>query len=100
MGWSGGGWGWNGVLIYLPSFVFFCLSISYVFRSGSFSLSIYLLPSNIQYASSANNRLAERASERASERERERERERENSNTKTLFYKDCGLGVVKNLSNR
>ena len=33
------------------------------------------------------------------ERERERERERENSNLKTLFYKDCSLGSVKNLSN-
>ena len=38
---------------------------------------------------------------------REREREggkikggrRENSNSKTLFYKDCSLGSVKNLSN-
>ena len=27
------------------------------------------------------------------------ERERENSNSKTLFYKDCSLGSVKNLSN-
>ena len=26
------------------------------------------------------------------------ERERENSNSKTLFYKDCSLGSVKNLS--
>ena len=26
-------------------------------------------------------------------------RERENSNLKTLFYKDCSLGSVKNLSN-
>ena len=26
-------------------------------------------------------------------------RERENSNSKTLFYKDCSLGSVKNLSN-
>ena len=28
-----------------------------------------------------------------------RARERENSNSKTLFYKDCSLGSVKNLSN-
>ena len=28
-----------------------------------------------------------------------RERERENSNSKTLFYKDCSLGSVKNLFN-
>ena len=28
-----------------------------------------------------------------------RHRERENSNSKTLFYKDCSLGLVKNLSN-
>ena len=28
-----------------------------------------------------------------------KERERENSNSKTLFYKDCSLGSVKNLSN-
>ena len=27
------------------------------------------------------------------------ERERENSNSKTLFYKDCSLGSFKNLSN-
>ena len=27
-----------------------------------------------------------------------RERETENSNSKTLFYKDCNLGSVKNLS--
>ena len=27
------------------------------------------------------------------------EGERENSNSKTLFYKDCSLGSVKNLSN-
>ena len=33
------------------------------------------------------------------ERWRGRERERENSNWKTLFYKDCSLGSVKNLSN-
>ena len=36
-------------------------------------------------------------------REREREGgtegERENSNSKTLFYKDCSLGSVKTLSN-
>ena len=35
--------------------------------------------------------------------ERDRETERENlssnSNLKTLFYKDCSLGSVKNLSN-
>ena len=31
--------------------------------------------------------------------EREREGERENSNLKTLFYKDCSLGSVKNQSN-
>ena len=29
----------------------------------------------------------------------EGERERENSNLKILFYKDCSLGSVKNLSN-
>ena len=36
------------------------------------------------------------------ERRREtkvRERENLNSNSKTLFYKDCSLGLVKNLSN-
>ena len=33
-------------------------------------------------------------------RELRRERERENSNSKTLFYKDCCLGSVKNLSNK
>ena len=29
----------------------------------------------------------------------ERERERERENLKTLFYKDCSLGSVKNISN-
>ena len=33
------------------------------------------------------------------ERERVWEREREELNSKTLFYKDCSLGSVKNLSN-
>ena len=39
--------------------------------------------------------------ERDTERggQREGRRERENSNSKTLFYKDCSLGLVKNLSN-
>ena len=32
-------------------------------------------------------------------RERERVCERENSNSETLFYKDCSLDSVKNLSN-
>ena len=31
-------------------------------------------------------------------RERERKTERGNSNSKTLFYKDCSLGSVKNLT--
>ena len=31
--------------------------------------------------------------------QRERERENSNRNLKTLFYKDCSLGSVKNLSN-
>ena len=33
------------------------------------------------------------------QRERDRDRQRENSNSKTLFYEDCSLGSVKNLSN-
>ena len=33
------------------------------------------------------------------EGERERERERERENLKILFFKDCSLGSVKNLSN-
>ena len=33
------------------------------------------------------------------EGERESLRESENSNSKTLFYKDCSFGLVKNLSN-
>ena len=32
-------------------------------------------------------------------RRRSGERERERENSKTLFYKDCSLGSVKNLSN-
>ena len=53
----------------------------------------------------------ERERERKKERERQidrqtetdrqtdRQTETENSNSKTLFYKDCSLGSVKNLSN-
>ena len=46
----------------------------------------------------------ERGREREGERERKgerggRERESSNSNSKTLFYKDCSLGSVKNLTN-
>ena len=33
------------------------------------------------------------------ERDRQTDRDRENSNSKTLFYKDCVLGSVKNMSN-
>ena len=40
---------------------------------------------------------AQRERERDSERETQRERERESS--KTLSYKDCSLGSVKNLFN-
>ena len=36
---------------------------------------------------------------RLKKREGGGEGERENSNSKTLFYKDCSLGSVKNLSN-
>ena len=42
----------------------------------------------------------QRETERETERNRERERLRENSNSKTLFHKDCSLGLVKNLSNK
>ena len=41
----------------------------------------------------------EREREGGRERERGREGERENLNSKTLFYKDCSLGSVKNLCN-
>ena len=35
------------------------------------------------------------------EKETGRERgENSNSNSKILFYKDCGLGLVKNMSNK
>ena len=44
-------------------------------------------------------REGERERGRERQRERERERERWNSISKTLFYKDCSLGSVKNLSN-
>ena len=38
--------------------------------------------------------------DRGGEKVRAREREeRENSNLKTLFYKDCSLGSVKDVSN-
>ena len=53
-----------------------------------------------------DKRESERDTERGRDREGERgegetERERENSNShlKTLFYKDCNLGSVKNLPN-
>ena len=36
--------------------------------------------------------------ERERQTDRQTETQRENSNTKTLFYKDCSLGSVKNLS--
>ena len=46
----------------------------------------------------------ERQTERQTQRQAQRHRERtevqtENSNSKTLFYKNCSLGLVKNLSN-
>ena len=50
-------------------------------------------------------RTSERARERERERggreretDRQRQRENSNSNWKTLFYKDCSLGSVKNLT--
>ena len=43
-------------------------------------------------------RQGERGGDTGGERGR-RDRERENSNSKTLFYKDCSLGSVKTLSN-
>ena len=48
-------------------------------------------------------RQTETQTDRQIDRERHRQTDRdthtENSNSKTLFYKDCGLGSVKNLSN-
>ena len=44
------------------------------------------------------DRDRDRQTDRQRERERNRERERENSKSKTLFYKDCSLGSVKNLT--
>ena len=41
----------------------------------------------------------QRERDRDRQRERDRDRQRENSNSKTLFYEDCSLGSVKNLSN-
>ena len=43
-----------------------------------------------------NERESER--ERKTDRDRQADRQTENSNSKTLFYKDCSLGSVKNLS--
>ena len=37
--------------------------------------------------------------QRHTRRARDAQRENSNSNSKTLFYKDCSLGSVKNLSN-
>ena len=41
--------------------------------------------------------LRERHTHRDRHTDRVRERDRENSNSKTLFYKDCRLGTVENL---
>ena len=41
----------------------------------------------------------ERETETDRQRQVGRQAGRENSNSKTLFYKDCSLGSVKNLSN-
>ena len=37
--------------------------------------------------------------EKKTEEEEEEDGGRDNSNSKTLFYNDCSLGLVKNLSN-
>ena len=44
-------------------------------------------------------RERDRDRDRDRETERDRERQRQRENSKTLFYKECRLGSVKNLSN-
>ena len=44
------------------------------------------------------DRKTDKERRRKKKEERERERENSNSNMKTLFYKDCSLGSVKNLT--
>ena len=46
-----------------------------------------------------NIAIQSRQKERERESKRDRVNKRENSNLKTLFYKDCSLGSVKNLPN-
>ena len=48
---------------------------------------------------SASKFCIDRQTEMWREGDGEREREKSNSHSKTLFYKDCSLGSVKNLSN-
>ena len=45
------------------------------------------------------DRQRDRDRERQRERKRDRQTDRQTENSKTLFYKDCGLGSMKNLSN-
>jgi len=44
-------------------------------------------------------RERERETETETERDRDRQRENSNANSKTLFYKNCSYGSVKNRSN-
>ena len=45
------------------------------------------------------DRQTDRDRDRQTNRQTDRQTDRENSNLKTLFYKDCSLGSVKDLSN-
>ena len=43
--------------------------------------------------------LRDRQTDRQTDRQIDRDRDRENSNSKTLFYKDCSLGSVQKKTN-
>ena len=49
-------------------------------------------------AVSSRARERDRVTQTDRDRDGERQRQRENSNLKALFYKDCSLGSVKNLT--
>ena len=53
---------------------------------------------NAQSTMAVSSRARERQSERDRQTETDRQKHRENSNLKVLFYKDCSLGSVKNLT--
>ena len=67
---------------------------------SSHQAAVAILYRLVWIAKPQRERERERERERQRQRDRERQTDRElNSNSKTLFYKDCSLGLVKYLSN-